>query len=164
VVASATFLREESDQDLHVILRVGSRSMIAEAPNAPFCTAHATVYRKKQMRTARIRVRSYCARARVVGVPFFDYYHGQRGVAPNAIELHPILGYRCLSGGKPLRRRRQAGSAPRPTRPSASPRRRRISIAATSDTATSACSGTWRTRTLTISTVTTTGSAARRRA
>jgi hypothetical protein len=27
------------------------------------------------------------------GVGFFDYKHGQRGVAPNAIELHPALGF-----------------------------------------------------------------------
>jgi hypothetical protein len=101
LIASATFIREESDQDLHVELRVGSRTMIAEAVNAPFCTAHATGYRKVQMRKARRLVRSYCARARVVGVPFFDYYHGQTGVAPNAIELHPILGFACLKGGAP---------------------------------------------------------------
>jgi len=31
------------------------------------------------------------------GVAFFDFPHGQTGVAPNAIELHPILGFRCLS-------------------------------------------------------------------
>jgi hypothetical protein len=34
----------------------------------------------------------------VVGVASFDYNHGQTGIAPNAIELHPILGYSCLSG------------------------------------------------------------------
>jgi hypothetical protein len=101
VIASATFIREESDQDLHVVLRSGSRSMIAEAANAPFCTAHATAYRKLQMRKARRFVRRYCARARVVGVAFYDYYHGQTGVAPNAVELHPILGYSCLKGGTP---------------------------------------------------------------
>jgi len=39
-----------------------------------------------------------CSRARVTGVAFFDFEHGQTGVAPNAIELHPILGFRCLSG------------------------------------------------------------------
>jgi hypothetical protein len=58
-------------------------------------TAHATAFRKKQMRTARSRVR-LCTRARVVGVAFWDYFHGQTGVAPNAIELHPILGFDCL--------------------------------------------------------------------
>src|SRR5258706_142329 len=29
---------------------------------------------------------------RVTGVGFWDDNHGQRGVAPNAIELHPVLG------------------------------------------------------------------------
>ena len=28
---------------------------------------------------------------RISGVGFFDYLHGQRGVAPNGIELHPVL-------------------------------------------------------------------------
>jgi hypothetical protein len=38
-----------------------------------------------------------CGRARVTGVAFWDYFHHQTGVAPNAIELHPILGFDCLS-------------------------------------------------------------------
>jgi hypothetical protein len=38
-----------------------------------------------------------CSKTRVVGVAFFDYNHGQTGVAPNAIELHPVLGFACLS-------------------------------------------------------------------
>ena len=49
-----------------------------------------------QMRIARSHVR-LCARARVTGVAFFDFPHGQTGVAPNAIELHPILRFRCLT-------------------------------------------------------------------
>jgi hypothetical protein len=28
----------------------------------------------------------------VTGVGFFDFLHGQTGVAPNGIELHPVLG------------------------------------------------------------------------
>ena len=31
------------------------------------------------------------ASAAIVGVGFFDSDHGQTGVAPNAIEIHPIL-------------------------------------------------------------------------
>jgi hypothetical protein len=42
------------------------------------------------MTAARTHVR-LCARARVTGVAFFDFNHGQTGVAPNAIELHPVL-------------------------------------------------------------------------
>jgi hypothetical protein len=30
-------------------------------------------------------------RATITGVGFFDLFHGQTGVAPNAIELHPVL-------------------------------------------------------------------------
>jgi len=33
------------------------------------------------------------------GVGFFDFHHGQRGVAPNAIELHPALGFSCSNCG-----------------------------------------------------------------
>jgi len=47
------------------------------------------------MGVARAVVR-VCARAVVTGVAFFDFLHGQTGVAPNGIELHPILGFRCL--------------------------------------------------------------------
>jgi hypothetical protein len=61
--------------------------MIAESP-APSCTIRATPYRRRQMATARRAVR-VCARARIVGVAFWDYFHAQIGVAPNAIELHP---------------------------------------------------------------------------
>jgi hypothetical protein len=49
------------------------------------------------MAAARRAVR-LCSRARIVGVAFWDFKHGQTGVAPNAIELHPILGFACLSG------------------------------------------------------------------
>jgi hypothetical protein len=96
VEAAVTLVRQERDQDLHLVLESGGDHMIAEAPNAPTCTANATAYRKRQMRDARNAVR-LCAQARVVGVAFWDFNHGQTGVAPNAIELHPILGFACLS-------------------------------------------------------------------
>jgi hypothetical protein len=54
-----------------------------------------TALRRKQIGVARTAVR-VCSRAVVTGVAFFDFKHGQTGVAPNAIELHPILGFRCL--------------------------------------------------------------------
>jgi hypothetical protein len=52
------------------------------------------------MREARGKLR-LCSQARVLGVAFFDFKHGQTGVAPNAIELHPILGFACLSRRAP---------------------------------------------------------------
>lgn len=69
--------------------------MIAEAP-ASYCDRRAKLLYRLEKATARRRTRS-CARARVTGVAFFDFDHGQTGVAPNAIELHPILDFRCLT-------------------------------------------------------------------
>jgi hypothetical protein len=99
VIAVVTLNRTEADLDHHLVLRSGSHTMIAETPSS-LCTKGATSKRRKQMAAARGAAR-VCAKARVVGVAFFDYKHGQTGVAPNAIELHPVLGFACLSGTKP---------------------------------------------------------------
>jgi hypothetical protein len=96
VIVRATFLREEADSDYHLILQQHGRKMIGEAP-AAYCDRRATLHYRRLMAQARRQARS-CARARVTGVAFFDYDHGQTGVAPNAIELHPILRFTCLSG------------------------------------------------------------------
>lgn len=93
VHAAVSLVRSEADGDLHVVLSDGRRTMIAEAPSAS-CDGGATPARRKQMSTARAAVRT-CANATVTGVAFFDYPHGQTGVAPNAIELHPILAFKC---------------------------------------------------------------------
>lgn len=37
--------------------------------------------------------------ATITGVAFFDVIHGQRGVAPNGIELHPVLSFKALASG-----------------------------------------------------------------
>ncbi len=70
--------------------------MIAEAP-APYCDRRATRKYRRLMARARRAART-CAKARVEGVAFFDTDHGQDGVAPNAIKLHPILHFGCLTG------------------------------------------------------------------
>jgi hypothetical protein len=93
VRAAVTSVRPEEDGDLHLVLRSGGDHMIGEAPSAS-CDLRATPLRRQQMSAARRRVR-LCAHARVTGVAFFDFDHGQSGVAPNAIELHPILAFRC---------------------------------------------------------------------
>jgi hypothetical protein len=96
VVARVTLVRLEDDSDFHLVIYQGRRHMIAETP-ARFCTARATPLRRRQMAAARRRVR-LCARARVVGIAFFDFLHGQTGVAPNGIELHPVLRFACVAG------------------------------------------------------------------
>ena len=94
VTAAVTLVRQEDDGDLHLVLRAGVDHMIAEAPS-PSCDLRATPMRRRQMRVARRAVR-LCVRARVTGVAFFDFDHGQTGVAPNAIELHPVLAFHCF--------------------------------------------------------------------
>jgi hypothetical protein len=94
VTAAVTLDRPEADGDLHLVLSDGARTMIAESPS-PSCISGATPTRRRQMARTRRRVQ-LCAKARVSGVAFFDFKHGQTGVAPNAIELHPVLAFRCL--------------------------------------------------------------------
>jgi hypothetical protein len=165
VTAAVTLDRSEDDQDFHLVLSDGRRTMIAESP-APSCTSRATPTRRRQMAQARAAVR-LCAKAVVTGVAFFDFRHGQTGVAPNAIELHPVLGFSCSGGSS-------TPASPSPTSPpprrncAASyptvciPRRRPTLIAGTSRTGTSRSSTTCRTLTRTTSTAITTGSAASR--
>jgi hypothetical protein len=115
VVASVILIRPEADGDFHVVLEQGQDHMITETPQ-PTCTAGATPMRRQQMAQARAAIR-YCRRAQVTGVAFFDFQHGQTGVAPNAIELHPVLAFRCLSGavnGSPTTPPAPARTAPSP--------------------------------------------------
>jgi hypothetical protein len=95
VIAAVTLVEHEGDNDYHLVLRDKGHTMIAETP-ALECTTRATPVRRQQMQRARNAAR-FCARAAVTGVAFFDFKHGQTGVAPNAIELHQVLAFRCLT-------------------------------------------------------------------
>jgi hypothetical protein len=86
----------EADGDLHLVLRDGSDQMIADAPS-PTCNSDATTYRRTQMTQANAAV-TVCTKAQITGVAFFDFFHHQTGVAPNEIELHPILAFKCVEG------------------------------------------------------------------
>jgi hypothetical protein len=94
VIARVSFVREEADSDYHFILEEGGFQMIAETP-APYCDRRARPLYRREMAAAR-RSAKTCSKARVTGVAFFDYDHGQTGVARNAIEIHPMLRFRCL--------------------------------------------------------------------
>jgi hypothetical protein len=96
VTAQVTKVISEADGDKHVVLQDNAgNTMIAEAPTSD-CNSGATAYRRNQMAQARAAV-SVCAKAEVMGVAFFDFFHHQTGVAPNEIELHPILAFKCLT-------------------------------------------------------------------
>jgi hypothetical protein len=84
----------EDDGDLHLVLASsggGGETMIAESTDA-LCTTGATLHYRRVMALACDLVR-VCAHAKFTGVAFFDFNHGQTGVARNAIGLHPILGF-----------------------------------------------------------------------
>jgi hypothetical protein len=95
-----TLIKAEADQDYHIVLADDAgRTMIVESTH-PDCAqtsrfrAEITAVRAgldqsfKGPITKPIKTRKLVT---VTGVGFFDHIHGQTGVAPNGIELHPIL-------------------------------------------------------------------------
>jgi hypothetical protein len=94
----------EADSDFHVVIAGQSGgTMIAEIADpgcAPGSAVGTTLARVRQEFVARFgepsperfeRVRG-TPTVRITGVLFFDALHSQRGVAPNGVELHPVLG------------------------------------------------------------------------
>ena len=91
----------EADGDYHLVLaspRDPTITMIAEVPD-PGCagacaSGYAETYAKVRQKLLDF-LNSPQSEARplvrITGIGFFDYIHGQRGVAPNGIELHPLL-------------------------------------------------------------------------
>ena len=100
VDATLTVFKLETDQDYHLVLTDQSgRTMIVEIPDpacvgsgSPFASAIAQARAKFDAQlTATPQFQDVSIPVRVTGVGFFDFLHGQRGVAPNGIELHPVL-------------------------------------------------------------------------
>lgn len=102
ITATLVKFKLEADQDIHLILSGGGKTMIAEMPLVS-CTYGA------QHRYAMLRARQRLEAAygavtgswryvnqtvTVTGVLFFDVKHGQSGVADNGVELHPVVGFR----------------------------------------------------------------------
>jgi hypothetical protein len=99
--ATLTQYKLEDDSDFHLVLQDATgNTMIAEIPDAQNCVGagspflpaianarsqfNAQLSATTSFKTANVPVQ-------VKGVGFFDFIHGQTGVAPNGIELHPVL-------------------------------------------------------------------------
>lgn len=94
----------EADQDYHLVLaELGhpKRTMIAEIPSAECAKERADVFTKERTFVESIEKPAGVGTMRwfekpveieITGVLFFDKLHGQTGVAPNGVELHPVLG------------------------------------------------------------------------
>jgi hypothetical protein len=96
--------RIEGDGDIHLIIAAPKhphRTMIVEFPKRS-CVA--SPFKRKAIARGRRRFIHNCGSMSgawahlkgsvdVTGIGFWDSVHGQEGVAPNGIELHPVLGF-----------------------------------------------------------------------
>lgn len=112
VRACLSSYKRETDRDFHLVIAdpATHQTMIAEIPSAQECSgACAYPWNARKYVAARQFVEARYGEATgrfrnlnpqplldVSGVGFFDTLHGQRGVAPNGIELHPVLRLRQL--------------------------------------------------------------------
>lgn len=98
--------KREADEDFHVVLRdlATTDTMVVEFP------ASECVQAREQEQTGSLQeafaqrfgkpsakfrnVEKHKMKIEVVGVGFFDFIHGQTGVAKNGFELHPVLSWR----------------------------------------------------------------------
>jgi hypothetical protein len=106
VRADLVVMKREKDSDIHlVIAQPGepTHTMIVEFPAAA-CTHGASRTARARMARAHRAIDRACGtasgsfrqlhgQATVTGVGFWDFPHGQRGVAPNAVELHPVTAF-----------------------------------------------------------------------
>lgn len=105
--ATLTEYKMEADSDYHLVLSDGSgHTMIAEIPD-PACVGStsplaAGISKARGEFDAKYGVTTSFKTANVpvtlTGVGFFDFLHGQTGVAPNGIELHAVLDIQFGSG------------------------------------------------------------------
>jgi hypothetical protein len=113
---------EEGDHDFHVVIRDHGdthaedapmdsglrRTMIVEAPD-PEEVAPESPWRDRIAQVRRVisealhpapRFTYRVVHARITGAGFFDFIHGQSGVAPNGLELHPLLEVDIVGDGR----------------------------------------------------------------
>jgi hypothetical protein len=99
VAATLTEFKTEADSDYHLVLSSGAKTMIAEIPSATCVTggplqsgiANARAEFDARLSSPTSRFEKVNVPVTVTGAGFFDRIHGQTGVAPNGIELHPVL-------------------------------------------------------------------------
>ncbi len=107
VSATLTQYKLETDSDYHLILNDGAgHTMITEIPD-PACVGansplRTSIQKARAEFDAKFAVTTSFQTANIpvtiTGVGFFDFLHGQTGVAPNGVELHAVLDV-AFSGG-----------------------------------------------------------------
>lgn len=102
--AILTLIKKEADEDYHIVIADPDDeelTMIIESV-APSCTEGSLFTQEiEDVRKALDQKFGAVSKKKktnlnipvtVTGIGFFDPIHGQEGVAPNGVELHPILG------------------------------------------------------------------------
>ena len=97
----------EADEDFHIVLadlNDPKLTMIAEMPSddcmPPALRSEAAILRSSwEQRFGRVsskfkNVAKHKIKVQVTGVGFFDFLHGQTGVAESGFELHPVLSWK----------------------------------------------------------------------
>ncbi|PYP86141.1 MAG: hypothetical protein DMG65_19500 [Candidatus Angelobacter sp. Gp1-AA117] len=98
--ATMTMFKLESDSDYHIVIQdAAGNTMITEIP-LPSCVGAGSPF-LSGIQNARAKFdaqfnvtttfQTVSVPVQIVGVGMFDFLHGQTGVAPNGIELHPVL-------------------------------------------------------------------------
>ena len=100
VSATLTKYKLEADSDYHLVMSDGAgHTMISEIPD-PTCVGTSSPLRTSIQKSRTAFNARYTPTGSfhtvnvpitVTGVGFFDFQHGQTGVAPNGIELHAVL-------------------------------------------------------------------------
>lgn len=97
-----TIAKQEADHDFHLVISDGGQTMIVEIPDPACATGSVVSSQLAQVRSEFVARYGTPGRypqpdltpnvpVTVTGVGFFDRLHGQTGVAPNGLELHPLL-------------------------------------------------------------------------
>jgi hypothetical protein len=98
--ATLTLYKLETDSDYHIVIQDSSgNTMITEIPSpscvgagSPFLPGITNARNEFNAKfTATTSFQTANIPVKITGVGMFDFLHGQTGVAPNGIELHPIL-------------------------------------------------------------------------
>jgi hypothetical protein len=112
VTAVAMLAKREADHDIHLVIANPdnpSETMIVEFPDVACSGAAGSAY-QDTMKSARAQFDALFGEpgsshftdlqsvVQITGVGFFDFLHGQTGVAPNGIELHPVLSIIVVGG------------------------------------------------------------------
>jgi hypothetical protein len=107
IICTVTYYSKEEDGDYHLVLADTADpklTIIGEIPD-PLCDRVQPSAQIEKISSARVFfVENVKGKAnkpkkgiwKIKGVAFYDRVHGQKGVAPNGFELHPILSIKKI--------------------------------------------------------------------